>query len=156
MPLKPSEILFNFPVRLYEHIDDEEHESNAYLLNKPSKRVPRYVKDMVAVPIDSIHLWGATFSKHDDFDIVIKEGADATIVYLKDETEFFCHWNKKKFEAEYNAHIEKLQKELKDDPDYDFIEINDDNIRDIEAAVKHYKKFKKEEKLKLKQDEPKS
>lgn len=157
MPIKPSEIKFNIPVRMYDpsvwDVDEEEEERRDKVIYKltggDNKKPHRYRVEWRALPIEKIKSWGGTFYKMDDFDIVLNEGADATMVTMDDGDSYFCHWRKKEFEKQYDAHIAKLDKELKEEEEAQgsqVIEINDDNIKELKSAIKYYERIRKQQK----------
>jgi hypothetical protein len=106
--LKPTEEFFRFPIRKFDPVE-EEYEK--FLEDKRTQPPEREVKEYVVVTkvlqIESIEEYEETFAWGRTLDDIKEFGCDATLVSTKME-DYLCDWSIKKFEAEYNKHIEKL------------------------------------------------
>lgn len=106
--LKPTEEFFKFPVRKFDPVDVEYEK---YIEDKNSTPPERFVRDYVvvtkALQIESIEEYEETFAWGRTLDEIREQGCDATLVSTKME-DYLCDWTIKKFELEYNKHIDRL------------------------------------------------
>lgn len=106
--LKPTEEFFKFPIRKFDPVDVEYEK---YVEDKNSTPPERDLKDYVvvikALQIESIEEYEETFAWGRTLDDVRDSGCDATLISTKSE-DYLCDWSIKKFESEYNKHIDRL------------------------------------------------
>lgn len=106
--LKPTEEFFKFPIRKFDPVDMEYEK---YIEDKrsgpPEREIKDYVVVMKAIQIESIEEYEETFAWGRTLEDVRNTGCDATLVSTKME-DYLCDWSIKKFESEYNKHIDRL------------------------------------------------
>ena len=113
--MKTTELMFRFPIVVYDGIEMAKREKKEYESEIPVNGVMEYAIGYTAVPIDEIKAWCDMWRKGvqiGDIKAKIKEGKrgfDSTCVMTESLGDFHCSWAMDKFELKYNEHIEKLE-----------------------------------------------
>lgn len=111
--MSPADERFKFPVRAYDPVEREQEQHTQELTSSPPDHVVRdFAVGWQRVYIEEIDRYGEAFARGRTIKDVKKYGFDGVLVSVGQD-DFFCDWDLKTFEKEYNKHCRKLLKRQK-------------------------------------------
>jgi hypothetical protein len=144
--LKPSELRFSFPERMYDPTYTREV-AQEHFDKTGEKLIPKYVIGWKDVWIDEIKYIGDFFPSHMDIDHVIANKFSSTLLTMDSGEEFICSLKKDKFYELYDAHMQRM--------DENFVEaegeikeltpemLTDEVAESLSQILKEYRKHKR-------------
>ena len=105
--MKYSDTFFKFPVRIYDPYELERAVKQEEMTDSKADE-PGYAVGVKKLKYTDITGWYDVYTRELDLDEILNNGFPCTLVQTKDEGDYLCNWERKRFEDELNKFVEKM------------------------------------------------